>query len=125
MARVIWLWVGAEPTVQAMTRLVTVVLLLAAAYPAADPAMAQIVAQIAAPNGQQQFGPSSGTAAASQGNQSGVGLDVICNEMIAGTFCSSGGSSGGGYGSPTAGTSASNPALPPCTSGTPANELCN
>ena len=112
-------WAG--PTVQAMTRLVTVVLLLAAAYPAADPAMAQIVA----PNGQQQFGPSSGTAAASQGNQSGVGIDVICNEMIAGTFCSSGGSSGGGYGSPTAGTSASNPSLPPCTSGMPANELCN
>ncbi|MGB6797655.1 MAG: hypothetical protein WBE48_14125 [Xanthobacteraceae bacterium] len=129
MARVARLLVRAGPTVQAMTRLVTVFLLLVAAYPAAYPAMAQIMAQNAAqtgvPNGQQQFGPSSGTGAASQGNQSGAGLDVICNEMIAGTFCSSGGSGGGGYGSPTAGTRASNPSLPPCTSGMPANELCN
>lgn len=125
MARVIRLWVRAGPTVQAMTRLVTVFLLLVSAYLAAYPAMAQIAAQTGAPNGQQQFGPSSGTAAASQGNQSGAGLDVICNEMIAGTFCSSGGSGGGGYGSPAAGTSAGNPSLPPCTSGMPANELCN
>jgi hypothetical protein len=100
-----------------MTRLAAIVLLLVAAYPA--------IAQIAAPNGQQQPGPSSGTESTSQGNQPAAGLDVICNEMIAGTFCSSGGSGGGGYGSPAAGTSASNPSLPPCTSGMPANELCN
>lgn len=97
-------------------RLATIVLLLVAAYPA--------MAQIAAPSG-QQFGPSSGTESTSQGSQSGAGLDVICNEMIAGTFCSSGGSGGGGYGSPTAGASVSNPSLPPCTFGMPANELCN
>ena len=112
---------GGAETVQAMTRLVTIFLLLVAAYPT----MAQIAAQTGVPNGLQQFGPSSGTGSASQGSQSGAGLDVICNEMIAGTFCSSGGSGGGGYGSPTAGTSAGNPSLPPCTSGMPANELCN
>jgi hypothetical protein len=106
-------------------RLATIVLLLVAGYSATRPALAQIPPQIAAQSGQQQFGPSSGTESTSQGGQSGAGLDVICNELIAGTFCSSGGSGGGGYGSPTAGTSAGNPSLPPCASGMPANELCN
>lgn len=82
-------------------------------------------AQIAAPSGQQEFGTTNGAPSSTQNTPSGSGLGVICNELIAGTFCTSGVSHAGGYGSPSAGTSATNPSLPPCTSGLPANELCN
>jgi hypothetical protein len=86
-----------------------------------------VIAQIAAPSGQSGT-PAGGQFSAQgsqQGGQSGTGPGVICNELIAGTFCTPGGSSAGGYGSFSAGTAASDPSLPPCASGMPANELCN
>jgi hypothetical protein len=110
-----------------MIRLATVSLLLGVSLAVmANPASAQVVT----PNGQQgaaQAGAASGAQFSAQGGggQSGSGLDVICNQLIAGTFCSSGGSGAGGYGSFSAGTSANDPSLPPCASGMPANELCN
>ena len=106
-----------------MVRLVTLAVTLATAILSANPALAQI----AAPAGQQnsQQSATGGTQSSAQGGQSGSGLGVICNEMIAGTFCSSGRSGAGGYGSFSAGTGAGNPSLPPCASGMPANELCN
>ncbi len=99
-----------------MIRLATTAFLLAMAGPAG--------AQIAAPSGQQEFGATNG-ASSSQNGSSGAGPDVMCNELISGTFCTSGRSRAGGYGSPTAGTSATHPSLPPCLPGMPANELCN
>ena len=108
-----------------MVRPATIALLLVVAHPA--------IAQVAAPNGQagatgQAWATASTQSSAQSGSSGsglGSGLGVICNTLIAGTFCSSGPSSGGGYGSFSAGTSASNPSLPPCASGMPANELCN
>lgn len=83
-------------------------------------------AQIAAPSGQQELGRTNGPpSSSSQNGASGSGQDVTCNELISGTFCTSGRSRAGGYGSPTAGTSATHPSLPPCIPGMPANELCN
>jgi hypothetical protein len=114
--------------VRAMARLATISLLLSSLLPATvNPA----VAQVGTPNGQQgvtggaQSSAQGGGQAGGQGGPSGSGLDVICNQLIAGTFCSSGGSGSGGYGSFSAGTSANDPSLPPCASGMPANELCN
>ena len=106
-----------------MVRLATLAATLVTAVLSANPGLAQI----AAPTGQQnsQQGAIGGAQFSVQGGQSGSGLGVICNEMIAGTFCTSGRSGAGGYGSFSAGTSASNPSLPPCASGMPANELCN
>jgi hypothetical protein len=102
-----------------------VLLLVAPPLVLANPAVAQI-AEVAPPNGQQgTIGATGATPSAAQGGQSGSGLGVICNELIAGTFCSSGPSAAGGYGSFSAGTAAGNPSLPPCASGMPANELCN
>jgi len=86
---------------------------------AATPAAAQFVA----PNGQRQIGPTANPSA--QRSPASSAMDVICNELIAGTFCTSGRSSGQGYGTVNAGTSANAPSLPACTSDTPANELCN
>ena len=87
------------------------------------------IAQVAAPNGQAgatgQAATTGGTQSSVQGGSSGSGIGVICNTLIAGTFCSSGRSSAGGYGSFSAGDGANNPSLPPCASGMPANELCN
>lgn len=108
-----------------MVRVATIFLLLVMANLMPNPALAQI-AEIAPSNGQQGVTGTAGAAQPSaQGGQSGSGLDVICNELIAGTFCSSGPSAAGGYGSFSAGTAAGNPSLPPCASGMPANELCN
>lgn len=108
-----------------MVRVATISLLLVMSNLTPHPAIGQI-AEVGPSNGQQGV---TGTAGASQssaqGGQSGSGLDVICNELIAGTFCSSGGSAAGGYGSFSAGTAAGSPSLPPCASGLPANELCN
>ena len=108
-----------------MVRVATISFLLVMPNLMASPAIAQI-AEVAPSNGQQAV---TGTAGATQssgpGGQSGSGLDVICNELMAGTFCSSGPSAAGGYGSVSAGTAAGNPSLPPCASGMPANELCN
>ena len=108
-----------------MVRPATIALLLVAANPA--------IAQVAAPSGQAgaqsgatgQAGQTAGTQSAARSGSSGSGLGVICDTLIAGTFCSSGRSSARGYGSFSAGTGASNPSLPPCASGMPANELCN
>ena len=104
-----------------MIRPATIALLLVVANPA--------VAQVAAPSGQAgasgQVGTPGSAQSSAQSGPSGSGLGVICNTLIAGTFCSSGRSSGGGYGSFSAGTGANNPSLPPCASGMPANELCN
>jgi len=105
-----------------MVRPAIIALLLVVANPA--------IAQVAAPSGQAgaQTG-ATGQAGATVGRQSsqggGSGIGVSCNTLIAGTFCSSGRSSAGGYGSFSAGTGANNPSLPPCASGMPANELCN
>jgi hypothetical protein len=105
-----------------MVRLATISLLLVS-----SPA----IAQIAAPSGQQgasgstQFSAPANPQGGQQSGQSGSGLDVICNEMIAGTFCTSGRSGASGYGSFSAGAGANSPSLPPCASGMPANELCN
>lgn len=104
-----------------MVRPAMIAFLLVVAHPA--------IAQVAAPNGQAGATGQTGTGAnaqnSAQGAPSGSGLGVTCNTLIAGTFCSSGRSSAGGYGSFSAGTGASNPSLPPCASGLPANELCN
>jgi hypothetical protein len=111
--------------VRAATISLWLVLLLVAPLVLANPAIAQI-AEVAPPNGQQgTIGATGATPSAAQSGQSGPGLGVICNELIAGTFCSSGPSAAGGYGSFSAGTAAGNPSLPPCASGMPANELCN
>jgi hypothetical protein len=108
-----------------MVRSVMIGLLLVVANPA--------IAQVAAPNGQAgaqsgasgQAGTTGNTQGSAQSGPSGSGLGVICNTLIAGTFCSSGRSRAGGYGSFSAGTGANSPSLPPCASGMPANELCN
>jgi hypothetical protein len=88
----------------------------------ANPAIAQF-GPVNGSQGAAQFSAQSGQQGSQTG--SGSGLDVICSEMMAGTFCTAGGSSAGGYGSSSAGTGASNPSLPPCELGTPDNELCN
>ena len=96
-----------------------------------NPAAAQVATlnQLGAADGAQSLAPQSsaqgGGRGGGSGGQSGSGLDVICNQLIAGTFCSPGGSGSGGYGSWSAGTSANDPSLPPCASGMPATELCN
>ena len=104
-----------------MVRPAMIALLLAVANPT--------IAQVAAPSGQggatRQAGTTGGTQGSVRGGSSGSGLGVICDTLIAGSFCSSGRSSSGGYGSFSAGTGANNPSLPPCASGMPANELCN
>jgi hypothetical protein len=108
-----------------MVRPAMIALLLAVANPA--------IAQVAAPSGQAgaqsgangQAGTTGATQSSERGGSSGSGIGVSCNTLIAGTFCSSGRSSAGGYGSFSAGTGANNPSLPPCASGMPANELCN
>ena len=105
--------------------LLLAILLLVMGNLMANPAIAQI-AEVAPSNGQLGVTGAAGAAQSpAQTGPSGSGLGVICNELIAGTFCSSGGSAANGYGSFSAGTAAGNPSLPPCASGMPANELCN
>ena len=104
-----------------MIRPAMIALLLVVANPA--------IAQVAAPSGQAgatgQAGTTGGAQSSVQGGSSGSGIGVSCNTLIAGSFCSSGRSGAGGYGSFSAGTGANSPSLPPCASGMPANELCN
>lgn len=84
---------------------------------AAGPVAAQVAPRS---NGQQELGGQGGQSAPSQSPTTGV----FCTEEMTATFCNlPGRPNTGGYGSSvtTSGTSS----MPPCASGTPANELCD
>jgi hypothetical protein len=75
--------------------------------------------------GQETGSGSASSAASSSEKNRGGGVGIFCNVMMLGTFCTSTDASGGsGYGAPS-GASPDSPSIPPCSSGLPANDLCN